>query len=131
VVEAHRVEWTRLTIDTLSFASDHAAREALLCLTIDGLSLHDVGALARLPVRRAAVFVDESPPERRAELLGADSGRVLRFGGADGIFEVAYVVERTEPTLLDERVAQRARETALHESAQLAIRERVSSRRRR
>ena len=47
IVDALRVDWTRLTLDTLSLPTDHAAQEAVLCLKIDGLSLYEVGALAR------------------------------------------------------------------------------------
>ncbi len=62
VIEANRLEWVVIDTDTLSFADESAAREALLCVSEDRLSLADVGALsrhrdhphARVPRRRAA-----------------------------------------------------------------------------
>ena len=126
IVDAHRVEWTRVTLATLSLPTDHAAREAVLCLTIDGLSLYEVGTLARQPVRRASLFLQDSPAERRPALLAADAGQVVGpIPTEDGRFDVSRVEDRVEPVLGDERVAERARQTAIRDAAGLAMRERV------
>jgi hypothetical protein len=126
IVDAHRVDWTRVTLDTLSLPTDHAAREAVLCLKIDGLSFYEVGALSRQSVRRSSLFLEDSPPERRPALLAADPGQILGpTATEDGRFEVCRVECREEPALEDERVAARARETAIREAAGLAMRERV------
>ena len=126
IVDAHRVDWTRLTLDTLSLSTDHAAREAVLCLKIDGLSLYEVGALARQPVRRTSLFLEDCHPERRPALLAADAGLVLGpMATDDGRFDVSRVENRVEPALEDDRVAERARQTAIRDAAGLAMRERI------
>lgn len=125
VLDAYRVDWTRLTLDTLSLPTEHAAREAILCLKIDGLSVYEVGALARQPVHRISLFLEDSPPEQRPALLAADGGQILGPLAKDGRFDVWRVEARVEPALEDEQVAERARRTAIRDAAGMAMRERV------
>lgn len=125
IVDTHRVDWTRLTLDTLSLATEHAAREAILCVKVDGLSLYEVGALARQPVRRSSLFLEDSPPDQRPTLLAADAGQILGPMASEGRFVVSRVEDRVEPALEDERVAERARRRAIRDAEGLAMRERV------
>jgi hypothetical protein len=127
-LEIHHLDWVRLAIETIAFDTEDAAREALLCVTEDGLSLRDVGALSRRSVAPAEVFVDEVLPSHRDRLLSADIGQVLGPLPVDGRFEVTAVVRRTVPTLDDERVVERARQTAIAQATRRAAREHVTRR---
>jgi hypothetical protein len=72
------------------------------------------------------LFLEDSPADRRPALLAADPGQILGpMATDDGRFEVCRVEYREEPALEDERVAERARRTAIREAAGLAMRERV------
>jgi hypothetical protein len=129
VIEANRLEWVVIDTDTLSFADESAAREALLCVSEDRLSLADVGALARHRVIRTHGFLDDVLPEHRHRLLAAEPGCVVGPLSVDGRFHVTTVTNRAAPTLDDEHVAERARTALLEQTARRTAREHVKRRR--
>jgi hypothetical protein len=127
-LEAHQLQWVRLTVDSLCVDTEAAAREALLCVREDGLSLHDVGALARRPVLRRELFVEEVGAEHRDRCLSAEIGQVQGPLAVGGRFEVSAIVSRTTPTLDDARVVERARGAAIDDALRRAARDRVRKR---
>lgn len=127
-IEVNRLDWVLLDVDTMRFPNEDAAREAVLCVTEDGLSLHDVAALSRQPVTRRRVFLADLPPENRDRLLSAEAGRVLGPLPVDDRFEVTAVIGRTAPTLDDDCVAERARRAVVEQAARRAARDHVRRR---
>jgi hypothetical protein len=131
IVDTHRLGWTRLAIDTLSLPTEHAAREAILCVREDRLSLHDVAALSRTAVARSEVTLDDFDPQHRDLLLAAEPGSVVGPLPAAGRFEVASLVSRTAPSLDDPAIAARARalvvDTAQHRAARDHVKRAVIS----
>ena len=125
IVDDHRLAWMRLEIDTMSFASEAAAREALLCVKADGLSLHDVAALSRSAIERAVVTLDDLEPDRQALLLAAEPGSAIGPLPVEGGFDVALLVNRAAPVLSDPAVAARARAVAVTRAQQQAARDHV------
>lgn len=125
VVQAHRLDWQQIELDTVSFATDHAAREAMLCVTVDRLSLHDVAALSRRAAERRSWFQDEIDSDLRDRLSAVEPGGVLGPIAVNGHFDVTSVVRRTVPMLTDRRVAERAREVVVDAAVRRAIRDRV------
>ena len=128
IVDMNRLEWVRLDLDTISFASEPAAREAILCVREDGLSLYDVGSLARRSVTRTSAMLQDFEPERRDGLLSAEPGVVLGPLVVDGRFEVTSLIKRTPPSLADPDVAARARALAIELAVQRAARDHVMRR---
>ena len=117
LLQARQMDWTRLTIESRGFSTTHAAREAILCVRIDGRSLDDVARLSRQSVRRTQVFLEDVPAAQRVALLAAETGHVLGpFAGGD-LFEVAVVIDQTPPALDDVHVEARARHAAIAEAA--------------
>jgi len=129
VIEAHRVEWVVLDVDTLSFADESAAREAVLCVTEDRLSLVNVGELSRHRVTRTRSMLGDFPEEHRSRLLAAEPGRVMGPMLVGDRFQVAAVVARTAPSLDDAQVVERARTAVLEQTAWRAAREHVTRKR--
>jgi hypothetical protein len=126
IVESNRLEWMRIELDTVSFAFEAAAREAMLCIREDGLSLHDVAALSRRRVARSSVVLEDVDPEYRDRLLAAEPGRVLGPLAVDGHFDVTTLLCRTTPSLGDPVVAARARQALVDISIQHAARNHVA-----
>jgi len=58
MIEAHRLDWVLVELDAITFNDEGAAREAILCVREDGLSIQDVGALSRRPVVRQTDAMD-------------------------------------------------------------------------
>jgi hypothetical protein len=129
VLEANHVEWVVIDTDTLSFADESAAREALLCVSEDRLSLADIAELSRHPLIRAHGFLDDVPTEHRHRVLAAEPGRVIGPLLIDGRYHVTTVTGRAAPTLDNAQVAARARTAVLDQIAHRAAREHVSRRR--
>lgn len=128
VIETHRLEWVVVDLDALTFADEEAAREAILCMREDGLSIQDVGALSRHPVARAQLFLEDAPTEYRDRLLSADTGRLIGPLQVDGRYQVATILGRTPPALQDERILQRARAALLEQVGRRAARDHVKRR---
>jgi len=128
IIEANRLEWVVIDTDTLSFSDESAAREALLCVSEDRLSLSDIGELSRQYLIRTHGFLDDVPPEHRHRLLAAEPGRVIGPLFVDGRYHVTTVTGRAVPTLEDPHVAHRARTMFLDQIARHAAREHVTRR---
>ncbi len=126
IVEQHQLQWQQIELDTLHFATEHAAREAVLCVTVDQLSLHDVAVLSRRAAARRLFFADELDSDHRDHLLGVEPGSVLGPWPVNGHFEVSAVVRRTLPALSDPRVADRARRRVIDTALQRATRDHVT-----
>jgi hypothetical protein len=129
VVDANRLEWIRLELDTVSFPNETAAREAILCVREDGLSLSEVAALSHRAVERTTMALEDIDPRHRDLLLAAEPGRVLGPLAVEDRFDIATLVCRTVPALSDPAVATRARQTLLDGALQHAARAHVTRRR--
>lgn len=125
LVEENRLAWIAVELDTISFPTEDAAREAVLCVREDGLSIHDVAGLSRQSVRRTNEFLEDVSKDYRDHLVSTEPSRVLGPLAVAGRFEVIAVVGRTPPTLDTPRVAARARQAALEGAIRRAARERV------
>jgi hypothetical protein len=112
IVDDNRLAWMRLEIATLSFATEAAAREALLC--VEGrrpLAPRRRGAVA---LRRSAAVVtlDDLEPARQELLLAAEPARrSVRMRPRR--FDVALLVNRSAPALSDPAIAARATAVAV------------------
>ncbi len=121
-IDHHRLEWRLVETQTVLFASEHAAREGLLCITGDEMSLEDVAALSRRRVDRQTRLVEDLEADHADVLSTAEIGTLIGpTAVADG-FQISRVVGCTPPSLADPRVAARARAAVLDRAAVLAVR---------
>ena len=128
LIDAHRLDWVAADLDSITFASEGAAREAILCIREDGLSIQDVGALSRHPVTRARVFLEDAPSEYRDQLLSAETGALIGPLQVDGRYQVASILGRITPTVEDQCVVERARAALRVQTGRRAAREHVKRR---
>ena len=128
VIEANRLEWVVIDSDTLSFGDESAAREAVLCLTEDRLSMADVAGLSRHPMIRTHGFLGDIPADYRHRVLAAELGEVIGPLLVDGRFQVTIVTGRAGPTLADGHVAACARAVLAEQLARRAARDHVRRR---
>ncbi|HYN40178.1 MAG TPA: hypothetical protein VE129_00255 [Thermoanaerobaculia bacterium] len=112
-VRARQVDWTRLSCRTLHLPREEMAREAVLSVREDGLSLDEVARDAKAAVEERTAFVDELPADIRDRLLAARKGELLGPLPWDDGFAVVLVLEKTLPSASDETVARRSREDLL------------------
>jgi len=120
------MEWTRLALQSLTFSTQDAAREAMFCVRLDGLSLDQVGLLARQAVQHATLFVEDVRDDQRVPLLSADIGRVVGPLPIEGRFQVSILTSRTTPSLEDGQVRERARHATIETASERAARDRIA-----
>ncbi len=101
VLESNRLDWRVIETVTLNFPTEHGAREALLCVRADGLSLYDVAAISKRPaVRQERVFADFDG-DVRDRVLALDPGAVAGPYPSGDSFELLMVVSHRLPELAD------------------------------
>jgi hypothetical protein len=115
-VAAHRLEWTRIVCDTLSFESAASAREAALCVRVDHQPLCDVGAAAHRQAAREVIYLDDSSPVV-ARLFGAREGDVVGPVEMGSQYVVFEVLDRIPAATADTEVNLRAESSILHRLA--------------
>ena len=110
---AMRLPLTRIELETMEVDSLDAAREALLCVCEDGMSMSDVADEARYPYRRAEILLEDLPGDLQQKVLNVSAGDVLEpITRGDG-FQVCRVIEKAEPKAEDEAVRDRAEKRIL------------------
>jgi len=110
---AMRLSLTRFELETMEVDSLDAAREAILCVCEDGMSMSDVADEARYPYRRAEILLEDLPGDLQQKVLNVAAGDVLEpITRGDG-FQVCRVIEKAEPKAEDEAVRDRAEKRIL------------------
>jgi hypothetical protein len=122
-IASRTLEWTRIDTEQLELADPDAAREAALCVRVDGRSLAEVAADCGVPATRRELYLEDAERERLPALLGANAGELVGPIERDGGFLLVQVHSRIRPSADDpalrrraeadlvERAAERARET--------------------
>ena len=106
-----RLPLTRLDLEMLEVESRDAAREASLCVTVDGLSMEEVAKEGRYPYRRTQLLVEDIEPDLQQKFLSVSTGSVIDpIARGDG-FQLWRIVEKLEPSaedlVIQERVDKR------------------------
>jgi hypothetical protein len=115
-IAARHADWQRVRWQEVSFASEPAAREALLCVREDGMTLSDAAALANVEIVSRSERLAGLARERAAILLAGDAGTISGpHTGRDG-FELVNVIERTSPTPDDPECRELARSELVGEA---------------
>ena len=117
-IRAHQLEWTRLACDSVTFDSEAAAREALLCVRVDGQSLRNVAAAARRFVTTERLFLDQLPPAVGDRMAGARPGEAFGPVAIGGTFTVLQVSGKILPSHSDQEIVGRAEESLFSRVAQ-------------
>ena len=104
---AARLPLTRLKIERVEFDTVDAAREALLCVRDDDLTLEDVARETRYPFERLEVYAEDLPDDQRQRFLCAKIGELQGPTPAEGMFRVSCLLARSEPALADPLVRLR------------------------
>lgn len=110
-IQARHLDWTRLDAELLRFPTLDMAREALLCLTDDGMSPAEAATTAGVEVERVDACLEDLPPATRAALTGAQAGSVVPPSSDGEGFVVGLVRARTTPDAHDEAIVRRAVQT--------------------
>ena len=76
-IAAHGLDWIRIEAETLELADAEAAREAALCVRVDGRTLADVADECGLPANVLVLYLADADPELRTALVSASPGELI------------------------------------------------------
>lgn len=124
-IAEQRLDWLRYECRCLWFNEERSAREAVWCLTEDGLSLEAVAQIAGCAVQTPEFYLDESAAAWRPLLLAARPGEVLGPLADAAGFAVLVVDAKCAPSASDARLRARAEKMLLAQHLTQAIHERV------
>jgi hypothetical protein len=109
----NQIGWTRLDLQCLTHPDEMAAREAALCVRMDGRKLADVAASAAVELHETSLLLDDAETSLRTRLLAASPGELIGPMATDSGYQLVLVVHRVAPSLDDAMVRLRAEETVI------------------
>jgi hypothetical protein len=121
----NRLEWMRVDLERLSFATADAAREAAWCVLEDGLTLDDIAVDLGLAVHDSCELIERLDPEVREAVLGANVDQLIGPVKVGDRHEVIWVVGKAVPDLADPLVSARAATAAIEQLVAMATRSHV------
>lgn len=102
-----RLALTRLRAEVLELDSQDAAREAALCVQMDGLSVEEVARENGYPFQLLELLVEDIGPDIQQKLLNTPPGNfVEEIPRGDG-FQLVRIIEKVEPAPDDPDVRAR------------------------
>jgi hypothetical protein len=115
-IENHGLDWTRLDLAVLELEDPGAAREAAMCIRVDGSDIEEVATAVRSSVNRMSVYLGDLEPWLQPALLAAQPGELVGPVEEDDQFVLLAVNDRTPASPSDPELRRRA-ESALVERA--------------
>ncbi|MBX3175929.1 MAG: hypothetical protein KF886_01070 [Candidatus Hydrogenedentes bacterium] len=126
---ALRARWESLfvaDIETASFPTEAAAREALLCITEDGEPMSAVCSVAGGSYQSGRAMLGDLPVGVRAHALSAPPDTLLPIFSQSGVYTVCRVRGKTEPSLDDPRIRSIVAGAVVSEAVQPLIQRHVA-----
>jgi len=120
-IARHRLEWTRVDLERVSFNTADAAREAICCVRDDGLTLTDVAIESRRAVRDTRDLLERIEPELQDTVLSADIDQIVGPVAVGPRYEVVCVVDKRSADLADPLVRERAEAAVIEQMVARAI----------
>lgn len=127
LIAANASEWVRVQLRRLTLGDVDAAREAVLCVRVDGMSLNDVARIAGTVVIEKRAFLDELDADWRALLSSAAVGElrgpvatgagyaVTQLLAKDFDADDPAVMARARKAAVDQAIAHEAERFTWHE----------------
>ena len=112
-ISALRLPLTNFEVETLQFDSLDAAREGLLCVRQDGMSMEEVATEGRYPYRHTDVLLEDVPEDLQQKFLSVTPGSVLEPITRGEGFHLCRIIGKAEPDVDDPTVKERAEERIL------------------
>ncbi len=124
-VAAHALDWIRIEAETLELGDIEAAREAALCVRVDGRTLTDVADDCGVPANAVVLYLGDADPELQAALASATPGELIGpVARATGQL-LLQLRAKAEPSADDPEVGRRAAAVLAARSIDRELRDRV------
>jgi hypothetical protein len=123
-----RMPLTQFEAEVIELESGEAAKEALLCIRQDGMSMEEVAAEARYPYRRITFLHKAVPEELKQKFWSASAGDVLDPLPRGEGFELYRITRKIEPNPTDPEIQDRIDEHLLEKQFAALTSEHVDTR---
>lgn len=121
----HRLDWIRFDCRCLWFPEERTAREAVWCVTEDGLTLEQVAADARAELCQWDFYLDELDANTRPHFLAARQGDLLGPVKLQQGFPLFSITAKQMPTVNDPQIRERAERAIVTGWTEQAMNEQV------
>jgi hypothetical protein len=118
-------DWTRLELDMLELSEEGAAREAALCMRVEGRELAQVAAACRAEVARLTAYLVDLEPWLQPSLVSAQPGELVGPVEEGDGFVLLAVRERDAAAATDPELRRRAEIALVERAVRRATEERV------
>ena len=112
-ISALRLPLTLFEVETIEFDSLDAAREALLCVRQDGMTMEEVAAEGRYPYRHMEILLEDVPEDLQQKFLSATPGAILEPITRGEAVHLCRILGKAEPDVDDPTVKTRAEDRIL------------------
>ena len=102
-----RMPLTVFELEVIELDSGDAAREALLCVKEDNMSMEEVATEGRYPFRHERLLLEDIPPDAQQPFLSANAGELMDPVEQDGGHRLCRIVAKKEPDPADPAVCRR------------------------
>ena len=124
-VAAHGLDWIRIEAETLELDDAEAAREAALCVRVDGRPLTDVADECGLPANALLLYLGDADPELRAALVSASPGELIGPVERGDGHMLLQLRAKAEPSADDPELGRRAAAVLAARAVERELRDRV------
>jgi len=124
-VAAHAVDWIRIEAETLELSDAEAAREAALCVRVDGRLLTDVAEDCGVPANAIVLYLGDAEPELQAALASATPGELIGPVPRGAGHMLLQLRAKAEPSADDPELGRRAAAVLAARSVDRELRDRV------
>lgn len=124
-IAAHALDWIRIEAETLELADVEAAREAALCVRVDGRRLSDIAQDCGLAARSLVLYLEDADAELRVALVSAGPGELIGPVERDGGHLLLHLQAKTEPSTDDPELGRRAADVLAARLVERELRNRV------
>ena len=121
----HSLDWIRIDAEALELGDAEAAREAALCVRVDGRTLADVASDCGVPTSALALYLEDAEPELRLALLSGSPGELVGPVATGSGHVLLQLHTKAEPSADDPELARRATAVLTARAVQRELRNRV------
>ena len=124
-IEAHALDWIRIEAESLERTDPEAAREAALCVRIDGRPLAEVAEDCGVPAQRLVLYLGDADPDLRVALVSAGAGELVgpvEHGAGHTLLQIRA---KAEPDATDPELERRAAAVLTARTVERALRDQV------
>jgi hypothetical protein len=124
-IEAHALDWIRIEAESLELADPEAAREAALCIRIDGRPLAEVAEDCGVPAQRLVLYLGDADTDLRLALVSAGAGELVGPVEHGAGHTLLQIHEKAEPHPADPELERRAAAALTARTVERALRDQV------